>query len=45
MLCLMSMICFEDLFAGNNACPMLGDALINEYDPLIPSNFDKKNLL
>ena len=26
---------FEDLFAGNNVFP-------NEYDPLIPSNFDKK---
>jgi hypothetical protein len=33
---------FEDLFAGNNACPKLGDALHNEYDPLIPSTFDKK---
>ena len=33
---------FEDLFAENNACPKLGDALHNEYDPLFPSTFDKK---
>ena len=33
---------FEDLFDGNNACPKIGDALLNEYDPLIPSTFDKK---
>ena len=33
---------FENLFAGNNACPKLGDALHNEYYPLIPSTFDKK---
>ena len=33
---------FEDLFAENNACPKLGDAFHNEYDPLIPSTFDKK---
>ena len=26
----------------NNACPKLGDAFHNEYDPLIPSTFDKK---
>ena len=31
---------FEDLFAGNNACPKLGDAFLNECDPLIPSNFN-----
>ena len=30
---------FEDLFAGNNAYPKLGDALHIEYDPLIPSTF------
>ena len=34
---------FEDLFAENNAFSKLGDALHNEYDPLIPSTFDKKN--
>ena len=33
---------FEDLFAGNNACHKLRDALLNEYYPLIPSTFDKK---
>ena len=33
---------FEDLFAENNACPKLGDAFLNEYDPLIPSTFGKK---
>ena len=33
---------FEDLFSENNACPKLGYALPNEYDPLIPSTFDKK---
>jgi len=33
---------FEDLFAENNACPKFGDALHNEYDPLILSTFDKK---
>ena len=33
---------FEDLFAGNNACPKVGDAFLNEYDPLIPSTFNKK---
>ena len=33
---------FEDLFAENNDCPKLGDALHNEYDPLIPSTFDNK---
>jgi hypothetical protein len=33
---------FEDLFAENNACPKLGDVLHNDYDPLIPSTFDKK---
>ena len=33
---------FDDLFSGNNACPKLGDAFLNEYDPLISSTFDKK---
>ena len=33
---------FEDLFVGNNAFPNLGGALLNEYDPLIPSTFDNK---
>ena len=33
---------FGDLFAGNNSCPKLGDSLLNEYDPLIPSTSDKK---
>ena len=36
---------FEDLFAKNNACSKLGDALHNEYDPLIPSTFDKKIIM
>ena len=32
----------EDLFAENNACPKLGDAFHNEYDPLLCSTSDKK---
>ena len=42
MLFLISMKCLKIYLLKIKLCPKLGYALHNEYDPLIPSTFDKK---